>query len=107
MRIGFSPKWRGIPEYEAFGTSAENTKAIVMKSRAMAAATVAGLRVSGADGFDGEKFRKLGGSQIRAKFVSMEMTDNVHWADVLGPNGGLRSYSMGRKKDGKRWIEKG
>ena len=28
------------------------------------------------------------------------MTDNVHWADVLGPNGSLRSYSMGREKGG-------
>src|SRR6266436_2765036 len=35
-----------------------------------------------------------------------EMTDNVHWADVFGPNGNLKSYSMGRKKDGKWWIEK-
>jgi hypothetical protein len=33
-------------------------------------------------------------------------TDNVHWADVFGPNGSLKSYSMGRKKDGKWWIEK-
>ena len=36
----------------------------------------------------------------------MEMTDNVHWADVFGPNGSLKSYSMGRKKDGKWRIEK-
>src|SRR5262245_9669614 len=107
MRIGFSPKWRGIPEYEAFGTSAENTKAIVMKIRAMAAAPVAGLLVSDADGFTAEKFPKLGGSQIRAKLVGTEMTDNVRWANVFGQNGSLRSYSMDRKKDGKRWIEKG
>jgi hypothetical protein len=44
--------------------------------------------------------------QIRVKFVGMEMTDNVHWADVFGPNGRLKSFSMGRKKDGKWWIEK-
>ncbi len=77
-----------------------------MKSRAMAATAIVGLLVSGADGFAAEKFQKLGGSQIRAKFAGMEMTDNVHWADVFGPNGNLTSYSMGRKKDGKWWIEK-
>jgi hypothetical protein len=77
-----------------------------MKSRATAAAAILGLLVSSADCLAAEKFQKLGGSQIRAKFVGMEMTDNVHWADVFGPNGSLKSYSMGRKKDGKWWIEK-
>jgi len=78
----------------------------VTKSRAIAATATIGLLVSSVDGFAAEKFQKLGGSQIRAKFVGMEMTDNVHWADVFGPNGNLKSYSMGRKKDGKWWIEK-
>ncbi len=77
-----------------------------MKSRAMAATAIVGLLVSSAVSFAAEKFQKLGGSQIRAKFAGMEMTDNVHWADVFGPNGSLKSYSMGRKKDGKWWIEK-
>src|SRR5215470_17150028 len=49
---------------------------------------------------------QLGGSQIHTKLVGMEMTDNVHWADVFGPNGSLRSYSMGRKEDGKWWIKR-
>jgi hypothetical protein len=53
-----------------------------------------------------EKFQKLSGSQIRAKFTGMEMTDNTHWADVFGSNGSLTSYSMGKKKDGKWRIEK-
>jgi hypothetical protein len=79
---------------------------VVMPTSAVAATAIVGLLVSGADGFAAEKFQKLGGSQIRAKFVGMEMTDNVHWADVFGPNGNLRSYSMGRKKDGKWWTEK-
>ena len=65
-----------------------------------------GLLAPGVKGHAAEKFQKLSGSQIRAKFVGMEMTDNVHWADVFGPNGSLKSYSMGRKKDGKWWIEK-
>jgi hypothetical protein len=72
----------------------------------MAAAAIAGLLVSGAVGFAADKVQKLGGSQIRAKFVGMEMTDNVYWADVFGPKDDLKSYSMGRKKDGKWWIEK-
>ena len=36
----------------------------------------------------------------------MEVTDNVHWADVFGPNGDLKSYSMRRKKDGRWRIER-
>jgi hypothetical protein len=79
---------------------------VVTETLAVAATTIVGLLVSGADGFAAEKFQRLGGSQIRTKFVGMEMTDNVHWADVFGPNGSLKSYSMGRKKDGKWWIEK-
>jgi len=67
---------------------------------------IIGLLVAGTDGFAAERFQKLGGSQIRTKLAGMEMTDNVHWADVFGPNGNLKSYSMGRKKDGKWWIEK-
>src|SRR5260370_30304817 len=77
-----------------------------MKSRATAVTAIVGLLVSSVDGFVAEKFQKLGGPQIRAKFVGMEMADNVHWADVFGANGNLKSYSMGRKKDGKWWIEK-
>ena len=77
-----------------------------MKGMTIAATAVVGLLVSSADAFVAEKFQKLGGSQIQAKFSGMEMTDNVHWADVFGQNGSLKSYSMGRKKDGKWWIEK-
>jgi hypothetical protein len=77
-----------------------------MQTWAVVATAIVGLLISGAGGFAAEKFQKLGGSQIRAKFVDMEMTDNVHWADVFGPSGNLKSYSMGRKKDGKWWIEK-
>src|ERR1700730_6089698 len=53
-----------------------------------------------------ERFQKLSGSQIRAKFTGMEMTDNVHWADVFGANGELRTFSMGKKKEGKWRVEK-
>ena len=64
------------------------------------------LLASGLNCGAAEKFRKLGGSQIAAKFSGMEMTDNVHWADVYGPNGELKAYSMGRKKDGRWRVEK-
>jgi len=51
-----------------------------------------------------EKFQKLGGSQIRARLTGMEITDEVHWADVFAANGTLTSYSMGRKKSGKWYV---
>ena len=53
-----------------------------------------------------EKFQKLGGAQIRAKVAGMEMTDDVHWADVFERNGTLRSFSMGRKQAGKWRVQK-
>jgi hypothetical protein len=53
-----------------------------------------------------EKFHKLSGPQIRAKFTGMEMTDNTHWADVFAGNGDLTSYSMGKKKTGKWRVDK-
>jgi hypothetical protein len=64
------------------------------------------LLASVSSGHTAEKFQKLSGSQIRAKFIGMEMTDNVHFADVFAANGGLRTYSMGHKKDGKWRVEK-
>jgi hypothetical protein len=53
-----------------------------------------------------EKFQRLSGAQIRAKFAGMEMTDGVHWADVYERGGGLPSFSMGRKTVGKWRVEK-
>jgi hypothetical protein len=72
---------------------------------AVIAGTLAFFAVDG-NGVAAEKFQKLSGSQIRAKFTGMEMTDNVHLADVFAANGSLRSYSMGKKKDGKWRVEK-
>ena len=37
-----------------------------------------------------EKFQKLTGSQIRAKFAGMEVTDEVHWRDIYERDGTLR-----------------
>jgi hypothetical protein len=53
-----------------------------------------------------EKYRKLKGPQIRARFSGMELTDDVHWYDFYDRNGTILSSSMGRKRQGKWWIEK-
>jgi len=53
-----------------------------------------------------EKFQKLSASQIRTRLAGMEITDEVHWADVFAANGTLTSYSMGRKKTGKWYVQK-
>jgi hypothetical protein len=54
----------------------------------------------------GENSQKLSGSQIRAKFSGMQLTDEVHWRYVYDHDGSLRSYSMGTKKVGKWAVEK-
>jgi hypothetical protein len=53
-----------------------------------------------------EKFQKLSGPQIRARFAGMEMTDGTHWADVFLSNGTLTTYAMGRKSSGKWDVQK-
>jgi hypothetical protein len=53
-----------------------------------------------------ESLQKLSGSQIRAKFTGMQLTDEVHFRDVYDRDGTLRSYSMGTKKIGKWTVEK-
>ena len=53
-----------------------------------------------------DKFQKLTGAQIRAKFAGMELTDEVHWSDLYERNGTVLSSSMGRKRTGKWRVEK-
>jgi hypothetical protein len=53
-----------------------------------------------------ENSQRLSGSQLRAKFAGMQLTDEVHFRDVYERDGTLRSYSMGTKKIGKWTIEK-
>ena len=53
-----------------------------------------------------EKFHKLKGAQIHARFSGMELTDQVHWYDFYDRNGTVASSSMGRKRQGKWWVEK-
>ena len=43
-----------------------------------------------------EKFQRLTGSQIRAKFAGMEVTDEVRWRDIYERDGTLRSGEWGK-----------
>src|SRR6266700_5616402 len=72
-------------------------------TRLMIVFASAGAILSGAAAV--EKFQKLSGSQIRAKLAGMEITDEVHWADVYGADGTLTTFSMGKKTIGK-WSVK-
>jgi hypothetical protein len=69
----------------------------------IAAATLASIS---AGAVAAEKSQKLSGSQIRAKFTGMQLTDQVHYRDVYDRDGTLRSYSMGTKRVGKWAVEK-
>jgi len=53
-----------------------------------------------------QRFQKLTGAQIEAKFAGMELTDESHWGEVFGRNGTLAIHSMGHKSVGKWRIQK-
>jgi hypothetical protein len=53
-----------------------------------------------------QKFQKLTGAQIRARFPGMELTDEAHWGEVFERNGALTITSMGHKSVGKWRIQK-
>lgn len=53
-----------------------------------------------------DKFQKLTGPQIQAKFVGMELTDQVHWGDIYQRNGMLITTEMGQKTTGKWRVQK-
>jgi hypothetical protein len=53
-----------------------------------------------------DQFKKLSGPEIRAKFIGMEFTDEVHWGEVYEPNGKLTNEEMGKKRVGTLRIEK-
>lgn len=65
-----------------------------------------GDTLASSDAAAADKFVRLSGSQIRATFAGMQMTDEVHWRDVYERDGVLRTESMGRKTAGKWRIEK-
>ena len=73
-------------------------------------ATVAALTICGLVGYEigafaEDQFKKLSGTQIRAKFTGMEFTDEVHWGEVYESNGKLRSEEMGTKRTGTWRIQ--
>src|SRR5882757_6878506 len=53
-----------------------------------------------------QKFQRLTGAQIQAKFPGMELTDEAHWGEVFGRNGTLAITSMGHKSAGKWRVRK-
>jgi hypothetical protein len=71
----------------------------------IAVATMASISID-VNSVAADNSRKLSGSQIRAKFAGMQLTDEVHWRYVYDRDGRLRSYSMGTKKIGKWTVEK-
>ncbi|MGY4472821.1 hypothetical protein [Bradyrhizobium sp. USDA 3364] len=50
--------------------------------------------------------RKVAAAQIRARFVGVQLTDEVHYRFVFERDGTLRSVSAGTKKRGRWTIEK-
>jgi len=53
-----------------------------------------------------QKFRRLTGAQIQAKFGGMELTDEAHWGQVFERNGTLTITSMGHKSIGKWRVQR-
>ena len=53
-----------------------------------------------------DRFQKLNGTQIRAQFTGMELSDGTHWTDTFGESGVLTSFSMSKKRVGKWSVQK-
>jgi hypothetical protein len=77
-----------------------------MKGRIVIAFLLAGAGALGSSARSEDKFQKLTGGQIQAKFLGMEMTDQVHWGDVFQPNGVLVTTEMGHKTNGQWRVQK-
>lgn len=79
---------------------------ISMKQRVIIALVLAGAGAFGPLAQAQEKFLKLNGAQIQARFLDMEMTDEVHWGDVYRRNGALITTEMGHHTVGKWRVQK-
>lgn len=66
----------------------------------MTAAYLGLITIAAFDAMAAEQFKKLTGAEIRARVSGMEITDEVHSADIFAPGGVLTSYAMGRKSTG-------
>jgi hypothetical protein len=75
-------------------------------NRRIVAALVLASFGAGESGGAAEKFQKLSGPQIRARFTGMEMSDSVHFADMFAAGGTLKIFSMGKKKEGTWRVER-
>jgi hypothetical protein len=53
-----------------------------------------------------QKFQKLTGAQIQAKFPGMELMDEAHWGEIFERNGTLAITSMGHKSAGNWRVQK-
>jgi hypothetical protein len=72
------------------------------------AATIAtlGILAFEANAAAEQKFQKLTGAQIQAKFPGMELTDEAHWGEIFERNGTLTITSMGHKSAGSWLVQK-
>ncbi len=74
--------------------------------KAMTTVAAATLALIAAGVVAAENSLKLSGSEIRARFAGMQLTDEVHWRDVYERDGSLRSYTLGKKTVGRWVVEK-
>jgi len=86
----------------AKGTMSSTTK----KQLAAATTALLGVLAFQSSAPAEQKFQKLTGAQIQAKFPGMELTDEAHWGEVFEQNGTLTITSMGHKSTGKWRIQK-
>ena len=54
-----------------------------------------------------DSYRKLKDAEIKARLAGMETTDEVHWAEQYMRDGTFKSFSMGKVRSGKWWVQNG
>lgn len=67
----------------------------------MVATTLVITIAAASEALAADRFQKLAGPQIRARIAGMEVSDDVHWAEVYEAIGVVTSYSMGKTRLGK------
>lgn len=76
-----------------------------MRSKSVLTAAIFGAFTLTPDIEAAEQFQRLTGAQIQTRFAGMEMSDEVHSADIFGRDGTLTIYGMGRKTTGKWRVQ--
>jgi hypothetical protein len=87
-------------------TPLPTTKIMTKKQATVAIIAMLGAVAFGSNAAAEQKFQKLTGAQIQAKFPGMELTDEAHWGEVFERNGTLTITSMGHKSVGKWRTQK-